>query len=186
MQANILARREFGGRCSAGLVRDDAQMDLTGMGVRELLSLESQMLSELRRRDLVRTNNKPLGDIAERVVLEARGGVLEPNSTKSHDVTDVEGRRIQVKAMGARAAGRAAKFSAFRSFGFDTVIFLVFDPVTFDIGEAWEAPAEAIERGTRFVTHVAGRQPTLSQVRAVGTDVTAEMAGAWSRVDSIR
>lgn len=65
----------------------DELPDLTGFSVRHLLRLESGIVSELRRRDLVRTNNKPLGDIAEQVVFVARGGVLEPNSTKSHDVT---------------------------------------------------------------------------------------------------
>ena len=55
--------------------------DLTNLRVRELLQLEASIVSELRGRGLVRTNNKPLGDIAEQVVLAARGGVLEPNST---------------------------------------------------------------------------------------------------------
>lgn len=91
--------------------------ELTRLPVKQLLQLEANIVAELRRRDLVRTNNKPLGDIAELVVWLARGGVLEPNSTKSHDITTATGHRIQVKAMASRTAGAGAKFSPFRSAG---------------------------------------------------------------------
>ena len=91
-------------------------VDLRGLGVKDLLQLEASIVSELRNRGLVRTNNKPLGDIAEQVVLRARGGALAPNSTKSHDISDPRGRRLQVKAMGKRSGGRSGRFSPFRSF----------------------------------------------------------------------
>ncbi|MFM9376280.1 DUF6998 domain-containing protein [Gordonia sp. VNK21] len=158
-------------------------MDLTGLGVQDLLRLEAAINTELRRRGLVRTSNKPLGDVAEAVVHAARGGVLEPNSTKSHDITTPDGRRIQVKAMGVRSAGAAAKFSPFRSTDFTTAVFLVFDR-DFDLTEAREVTASDIEQ-TRLVAHINGRQPSLSWVRSVGTDVTAEMQQAWRTVDAI-
>ena len=46
-----------------------AVIDLSGLRVRDLLRLEAGVVAELRDRGLVRTNNKPLGDIAEQVVL---------------------------------------------------------------------------------------------------------------------
>lgn len=101
--------------------------DLAQLGVRDLRRLELAITAALRGRGLVRTNNKPLGDIAEHIVWQARGGVLEPNSTKSHDITTVDGHRIQVKAMGGRSAGPAAKFRPFRSLDFNSTIFVVFD-----------------------------------------------------------
>jgi len=156
--------------------------DVTLLPVKHLLRLEASIVTELRRRDLVRTNNKPLGDIAEYVVWLARGGVLEPNSTKSHDITTAAGQRIQVKAMANRAAGAGAKFSPFRSAGYHTAAFLVFD-AAFEIVEAYEVEAEQIEQHVRFVPHVAGRQPSLAQVRTLGTDVTAEMQTAYARID---
>lgn len=162
------------------------RVDMSALQARELLALESEMLAELRRRGLVRTNNKPLGDIAESVVLKARGGILEPNSTKSHDVTDAHGARIQVKAMGARAAGRSAKFSAFRSFDFDSVVFLAFDPHDFSIAEAWEVSGAAIAQSVKYVAHIAGRQPTLTQVRSLGASVLPEMSQAWEAVNTFR
>ncbi|WP_344783155.1 hypothetical protein [Gordonia caeni] len=151
---------------------------MTALGVQDLLRLDGAVLAELRRRGLVRTGNKPLGDVAEAVVHAARDGVLEPNSTKSHDITTPAGDRIQVKAMGVRSAGTAAKFGAFRSTDFTTAVFLVFD-IDFNLIEAREVDAAVIEQ-TRLVTHINGRQPTLRWVRTVGTDVTAEMQAAWA------
>lgn len=129
--------------------------DVTKLSVKHLMRLEASIVKELRRRDLVRTNNKPLGDIAEYVVWLARGGVLEPNSTKSHDITTDTGHRIQVKAMANRAAGAGARFSPFRSAGYQTAVFLVFDSA-FEITEAFEVAAHEIEEHVRYVPHIAG------------------------------
>lgn len=160
----------------------DGLPDVTQLSVKHLMRLEASIVTELRRRDLVRTNNKPLGDIAEYVVWLARGGVLEPNSTKSHDITTASGHRIQVKAMANRAAGAGARFSPFRSAGYHTAVFLVFDSA-FEIVEAFEVDAEQIEAHVRFIPHVAGRQPSLTQVRTLGTNVTAEMQSAYAGID---
>lgn len=119
----------------------------------------------------MRTSNKPLGDTAEQIVLAARGGVLEPNSTKSHDATSLDGRRIQVKAMGARKVGRAGTFSPFRSFGFDTAVFLVFAGETFEIVLAREVPgadSEAVGSGWCHLSEDASH-PQSSQTPVVGT-----------------
>lgn len=157
--------------------------DLAHFQVGELLRLEAAIVTELRSRGLVRTNNKPLGDIAEQIVLTARGGVLEPNSTKSHDVTTPEGRRIQVKAMGGRAARGAAKFSPFRSFDFDTALFLVFASGTFDLELAREVDAGEVEAAAPYSKHTNGRQPTLRQIAGLGRDVTDEMRAAYASLD---
>ena len=130
---------------SATIESLDGLPDVTGLSVRHLLRLEAAIASELRQRGLVRTNNKPLGDVAEHVVWLARGGLLEPNSTKSHDITTVSGHRIQVKAMANRAAGVAARFSPFRGAGYQTAVFLVFN-TAFDIVEAYEVEASRSRR----------------------------------------
>lgn len=157
--------------------------DITHLPVKHLLQLEASIVTELRRRDLVRTNNKPLGDIAEHIVWLARGGVIEPNSTKSHDITTTSGRRIQVKAMANRTAGASARFSPFRSANYHTAVFLVFD-ADFEIEEAYEVNSDHIEQHVRFVPHVNGRQPTLTQVRTLGTNITTEMQATYARIDS--
>ncbi len=156
--------------------------DITRLPVKDLMQLEASIVLEFRRRELVRTNNKPLGDIAEYIVWLARGGTLEPNSTRSHDITTTAGHRIQVKAMANRAAGVGARFSPFRSADYHTATFLVFD-VSFEIVEAHEVAAADIEQHIRFVPHVAGRSPSLAQVRTLGSDITTEMQAAYARID---
>ncbi len=87
--------------------------------------------------------------------------------------------------MGGRAAtGGAAKFSPFRSVAYDTAIFLVFESAQFGIAEAYEVPSGLIAEHIRYVTHVNGRQPTLREVRKLGTDVSAEMRAAYASIDS--
>lgn len=162
---------------------EDPEIDLTRMGVRSLLRLEAGIVAELKRRGLVRTSNKPLGDIAEQIVLRARGGVLEPNSTKSHDVTTPTGVRIQVKAMGSRSAGVSAKFSPFRSFNFDTAIFLIFAAGSFDLMLGREVAAANVDAIARYSAHTNGKQPSLSQIRTLGDDVTDEMRTAYLALD---
>lgn len=157
--------------------------DLSSFRVRDLLLLEANVISELRNRGLVRTNNKPLGDIAEQVVLRARGGILEPNSTKSHDVTDPKGRRIQVKSMGIRASGKSAKFSPFRSFDFDTAVFLVFGTEDFDLTFAREVCGSDIKAVARYSQHTNGRQPTVRQIETLGEDVIDEMKAAYDALN---
>lgn len=159
-------------------------VDLTQMTVPALLGLEAHIVAEFRRRGLVRSNNKPVGDIAEQVVLAARGGVLEANSTKSHDITTPTGVRIQVKAMGARSAGESGKFSPFRSFDFDTAVFLVFAAGAFDLVLARELTSAKVDAMSRYSKHTNGKQATLSQVRGVGVDVTTEMQAAYAALDA--
>lgn len=159
--------------------------DLTQLSIRELLALEAAIVSELRARELVRTNNKPLGDIAEQVVLHTRGGSLEPNSTKSHDVTDRDGHKIQVKARSIRPGRKIGRFSPFRSFNFDSAVFLIFDAETFDLVDAREAGPEEIMGITKLSTHTNGRQPNLSQVSRIGESVFSEMKTAYEALNQI-
>lgn len=161
-------------------IRRGSGVGPTGLNVQAFLGLESEIVAELRRRGLVRTHNKPLGDIAEQIVWRARGGTLSPNSAKSHDVTTPDGQRIQVKAMGVRAAGNGAKFSPFRSFDFHTAVFLVFAAPSFELALAREVPAADIRALARYSEHTNGSQPTLSKIRAAGVDVTDEMRAAYA------
>lgn len=151
--------------------------------VRELLQVEAGIVAERLQRGLVRTKNKSMGDIAERVVLTAHGGFLEPNSMKSHDITDTGGRRIQVKAMGARRTGKAGKFSPFRSFKFDIAVFLVYEFQTFKLAFAREVRANDVEAVSRYSAHTNGCQSTLRQIENAGIDATDEMRAAYAALD---
>src|SRR5690606_35966939 len=54
--------------------------------VGELLSAYRDILASLRARGLVRTNNAPIGDLAEYCAALVYDGLLSPNSEKSYDL----------------------------------------------------------------------------------------------------
>lgn len=159
------------------------QSDLSELTARELLEHIEDAMRELIRRGVVRSRNAPLGDVAERIVLIARGGRLEPNSTKSHDVTTPDERRIQVKAR--IMSGSGGKFSQFRSFDFDTAIFLTFDPQTLDIAYARELTSDEVTANGSRSGWTNATTLTGGRVRGLGRDVSEEMRAAYLRLDEV-
>lgn len=154
---------------------------LSDLSARELLTRMELSLEELQRRGIVRSRNAPLADVSERIVWIARGGTLEPQSMKSHDVTTEEGLKIQVKARIMKSP--SGKFSQFRSFGFDTAIFLVFEPVTVELLFARELTAAEVTSAGARSEWVNATTLTGARVLTLGTDVTDEMRQAYERLD---
>lgn len=69
-------------------------------------------MRELRRREVVRTQNNPIGDIAEMIVAEHYGGIRGSFPQAGWDVITPEGERLQVKALrqtGARSRRTSAR-----------------------------------------------------------------------------
>lgn len=143
---------------------------LSGLSVPDLLRLSRQASLELRSRGILRTDNAPLGDIAEFVVCKAYRGVLAPNSEKSFDLVDAKNRRIQVKARTLLSPYHGAvEFSPFRSFDFDVSVLVLFDRDSMDVLSALEADADAetIEEAARFSRHVNGHVLTSSRLLTI-------------------
>lgn len=157
--------------------------DLSALSARQLLERIEETLGELLRRGIIRGRNAPLGDVAERIVWLARGGALEPNSTKSHDVTTVAGERIQVKAR--IMAGNGGKFSQFRSFDFTSAIFLTFHPLTLDLTYARELASDDVTGNGSKSEWTNATTLTGGRVERLGKDVTDEMRDAYARLDEI-
>lgn len=151
--------------------------DLNGLTVRELMVLDGQVIQELKNRNVVRGNNKPIGDVAEYLVWKVRGGELLSNSSKSSDVVDKTGRRIQVKARAM--TGLSGQFSTFRSFDFDTVILVVFDPKTFSISWARELSSQELESVAFHYKWVNGFTVTPKSVDNLGMDVREELSNVF-------
>jgi len=84
----------------------------------DLLALSRRILTELKRRKVIRTGNAPAGDYAELLVRQATGGELAPNAQRSWDVLAPNGKRgerLQVKArlVTNPGAGASANFRSF-------------------------------------------------------------------------
>jgi hypothetical protein len=65
---------------------------------RDLLRLYGAILSELVRRQVIRSRNAPAGEYAEYLAMIVYDGILAPRSTKSSDLRAQDGRLVQVKS----------------------------------------------------------------------------------------
>ena|ERR1700738_126914 len=63
----------------------------------QLLNLYCDLLRELRRRNLIRTENIPTGDLAETLVVQALKLRPENSSNIGCDARHCDGRRFQIK-----------------------------------------------------------------------------------------
>lgn len=158
---------------------------LPGLTVGELLETYNDVLLELRARRLVRTNNAPIGDIAEYCAALVYGGTLAPNSEKSHDLIAADGRKVQVKARVVRSTtSPSAVFSSIRSFDFDVCIFLLIDNDAGRVIEAREWTVSEVREQGRHRQHTNGTVIRIAQVRssAVGLNKGVEFNAAWLRL----
>lgn len=127
--------------------------------VRELLAGYARTLAELRRRDVVRSNNAPAGDYAEWLVWKALGGKLAENpSEKSWDVCLPSGKRVQVKARVTSLPLRAGQLqtSPFRSWEFDLAAFVLLAADDYRVTRAALVPVAVVREVARRRPHVNG------------------------------
>ena len=156
---------------------------IRGSGVRDLLILYSQIMDELRTREVVRTSNSPVGDFAELLFAKAFGWRLEGNSAAGHDATDAQGVRYQIKARRLTAANGSRQLSAIRRLNdhtFDYLAAVLFD-ANFKVLRAIVIPHGLVVSRARRTEHtnswlfmLEDRVWLLPGVR----DVTAELAVA--------
>jgi hypothetical protein len=119
---------------------------LEALSTREVLALWAAIMRELRRRDVVRTANNPIGDIAEAVVAEHYKGRRESFNNSGWDVTAPNGDRLEVKGIRLAEARTRSNLSPIPATSTYThVVIVVFD-ADLRVTEALRAPRAAIER----------------------------------------
>jgi hypothetical protein len=161
----------------------------------ELLEQSGRALAELRRRGVVRTANAPAGDLAERLVADAMGGELAPNSQKSWDVIAPPAepgpwQRVQVKARVVTDIENPGQrqVSAFRSWSFEAVMFVLFDPM-YAVRQAALVPVHVVRERARRVDFTASDRVLAGDaLLALGEPWTERLQGAalWRRTgDSV-
>ncbi|WP_051221464.1 hypothetical protein [Conexibacter woesei] len=89
----------------------------------ELLGDWAAIMRELRDRDVIRTDNNPVGDIAEVIVAGMRGSF----SQAGWDVLTAAGERIQVKAVRVTATTKRRSLSPIRDSAYDSVVVVMLD-----------------------------------------------------------
>ncbi|MFY9999658.1 MAG: hypothetical protein WAK76_09200 [Trebonia sp.] len=133
--------------------------DLSTVSDSGLFSLYRAILSELKHRGVIRTENAPVGDYAEYLVATALGGKLARNAEKSWDVLGEGGEKLQVKA---RVVSDPAKpgqlqLSPFRSFGFDSAVIVLLSATDYAVSRASKVPRCVVESSAIYRQHVNGK-----------------------------
>jgi hypothetical protein len=122
----------------------------------ELLSDWAAIMRELRARDIIRTNNNPVGDIAEALVHAHYGGERASFVQAGWDVRTPEKERIQVKAARSTPTNKRTALSPIRESDYDSVVVVLFDE-DFRVTEGLKFPRELVEERFEPNAHVNGR-----------------------------
>lgn len=149
----------------------------------ELLRLHSEVMSELQRREIVRTSNNPAGDFAELLFSTAFGWALEGSSASGHDATDRDGFRYQIKSRRLVAQNGSRQLSFLRKLPekkFDYLAGVLFDHA-YRVTRAIIMPHETVHSRGKYNAHSNGWILRLDDDcwNAPGVrDVTAELREA--------
>lgn len=154
------------------------------MTVSQLLGTYARVLAELRSRQVVRTNNAPVGDYAELLVAHALDGTLARSvSEKSYDLTCEEFGKVQVKgrAVDVPASASQSQTSPFRSWDFDHAALVMVRLSDYSVHRAVVVPVglareQATWKSTIGAHVVHMRPPLIDALDAV--DITGRVAAA--------
>lgn len=134
----------------------ESSVNLSELSEKELLCLQASATNELLRRNVVRTQNNPLGDYTEWLVSNALGLELQSNSQAGYDCTDSNGVRYQIKGRRITPKNKSRQLSAIRNYeekDFDVLVAVIYDE-KFDIIEAIQCPHEVIADYASYRAHV--------------------------------
>lgn len=81
----------------------------------DLLALHAKIMDELRARNIVRSSNNPVGDVAETLFCRAFGWKQSGNSSRSVDAIGRGGKRYQIKGRRLSRLNASRQMSAIRN-----------------------------------------------------------------------
>lgn len=143
--------------------------DSSSRTTRGLLADWAAIMRELRAREIIRTNNNPVGDIAEAVVAGHYGGERGSFIQAGWDVLLPSGERLQVKALRETGASRR-NLSPIRDADYDAVIVVIFDE-DFRMTEGLRIERATVENLFPHRDRVNGRIITVTQKLRAHPDV---------------
>jgi hypothetical protein len=155
--------------------------DPTKLSLRELLAVQTAVLEEIQSRGLTRTGSSLVGELAERITLEAFGGELVTAGQRAIDLIDGEGRTVQVKARALKP--KVHRIYVLSSFDFDVLIACMFDRSSFELQWAREMSSEEAQSIARFRQKESDWAIATSKALRTGTDITDKMRAAYASLD---
>jgi hypothetical protein len=144
-------------------------IDLSQLTEKQLLSLSSEIIRELRKREIVRTNNPPVGDYAEWLVAKHLNLKLYTNSKASIDAISNDGIRYQIKARSATNITKAVRLSAIRKLdeqGFDFLIAVFFN-TDFDLELCLSIPWNLVREIATYQPHTNSHILTIKPIELI-------------------
>lgn len=154
--------------------------DLAGLSPSQLLDLHGRIIEELKTRQLVRTSNNPVGDLAEYLFCKAFGWERAENSHAHLDAIDAAGLRYQIKARKITARNASRQLGAIRELDkghFDFLAAVLFSE-RFEVRRAILIPHSLIAERAKFVARTNSHKFFLRDdvwEFACVRDVTAEL-----------
>lgn len=131
-------------------------MNLIELNPKQLLQLQADATNELRRRNIVRTQNNPLGDYTEWLVAQSLNLDLANNSKAGYDAVDINGVKIQIKGRRITPKNKSTQLSAIRNLqekDFDELIAVIYDE-HFNVSEAVSIPHAVVTEHATYRKHV--------------------------------
>ena len=155
--------------------------DLKNRSSIELLGLHVDVLKELRRRGVIRSENIPTGDFAEFLFCRTFSWRQASKSEKAFDAEDGKGNRYQIKGRRHTPQNKSRQLSFIRDLnGFDTLAAILFGE-RYDVERAALISSEVVRERCKFVSYTNGYRFMLTDDvwddRRV-TDVTEKLRAA--------
>jgi len=132
---------------------------LKNLETKELLNLQAAVIAELQERNIVRTQNNPLGDYTEWLVSKALDLELQSNSKAGYDGISKTGVRVQIKGRRITPKNKSRQLSAIRKYeekDFDLLAAVLFNE-SFEVIEAYLIPHEVVGQYAVHRSHVNAR-----------------------------
>jgi len=130
-------------------------MDWHSFTDQQLLGLYSELMGEMRTRNMIRSSNNPVADYTENLVSKSLGLELAGQSTSGHDAIDTSGIRYQIKGRRLTPQNPSTQLSAIRNLQsnpFDLLAAVVFNP-DFSVSYAALIPIEIVKELGRYTAH---------------------------------
>jgi hypothetical protein len=132
---------------------------LKNLETKELLNLQAAVITELQERNIVRTQNNPLGDYTEWLVSKALDLELQSNSKAGYDGISKNGVRVQIKGRRITPKNKSRQLSVIRKYedkDFDLLAAVLFNE-SFEVIEAYLIPHEVVGQYAVHRNHVNAR-----------------------------
>lgn len=156
-------------------------LDLEALSLSALFDLHARVQGEFGRRGVSRTSGSIQGEVGEGLALAVYGGTLPPPGTKAYDLTDAQGRLIQVKTRTLPKGDN--RIFQFHSLDFDLALCVRFDRETNDLDWAREYDVEELR--SLVSPHTQGPRLPMARAKANGRDVTATFRAAYDDLRGI-